>query len=154
MVCCLVRHVMGILHLFNGTPIEAFSKKQATVETTTYGSEFCAARTCMEQIAELRNYLKYLGLPIHEKTFVFDDNAAMVDSMRLPFSKLHKRYHILTYHNVRSIIARGIISLSHLRSNHNQSDIMSKHYSYSSVKPLLGILFDTIGNPFRGLNGI
>ena len=25
----------GILHLFNGTPIEAFSKKQATVETAT-----------------------------------------------------------------------------------------------------------------------
>ena len=45
----------GIFHLFNGTPIEAFSKKQATVETTTYGSNFCAARTCMEQVVKLKN---------------------------------------------------------------------------------------------------
>lgn len=139
----------GILHLFNGTPIEAFSKKQATVETATYGSEFCAARTCMEQIVELRNYLRYLGVPIHEKTFVFGDNAAMIDSARLPFSKLHKRHHILTYHHVRNIIASGIISLSHLRSSHNPSNIMSKHYSYSSAKQLLGILFNTVGDPFR-----
>lgn len=111
--------------------------------------KFCAAKTCMEQIVELRNYLRYLGVPIHEKTFVFGDNAAMIDSARLPFSKLHKRHHILTYHHVRNIIASGIISLSHLRSSHNPSNIMSKHYSYSSAKQLLGILFNTVGDPFR-----
>ena len=124
---------------------------QATVETATYRSEFCAARTCMEQIVELRNYLRYLGVPIHEKTFVFGDKTAMIDSARLPFSKLHKGHHILTYHYVRSIIASGIISLSHLKSSHNPLDIISKHYSYSSNKSLLGILFDTVANPFRRL---
>ena len=44
------RSVTGILHMVNGTPIEWYSKKQATVETATYGSEFVAARTCVEQI--------------------------------------------------------------------------------------------------------
>jgi hypothetical protein len=34
------RSVTGILHLINKTPIEWYSKKQATVETATYGSEF------------------------------------------------------------------------------------------------------------------
>lgn len=112
----------GILHLFNGTPIEAFSKKQATVEMATCGSEFCAARTYMEKTVEHRNYLRYLRVSIHEKTFLFGDNKAMIDSARLPFSKLHKRHHIFAYHYVRSIIASGIISLSHLSSNHNPSD--------------------------------
>jgi hypothetical protein len=37
------RSVTGILHLVNKTPIDWFSKKQATVETATYGSEFIAA---------------------------------------------------------------------------------------------------------------
>jgi len=37
--------VTGIFHLVNQTPIEWYSKKQATVETATYGSEFVAART-------------------------------------------------------------------------------------------------------------
>jgi hypothetical protein len=44
------RSVTGILHLMNKTPIEWYSKKQATVETATYGSEFVAARVCTEQI--------------------------------------------------------------------------------------------------------
>ena len=31
------RSVTGIIHLLNGTSIDAFSKKQATVEAATYG---------------------------------------------------------------------------------------------------------------------
>ena len=38
----------GILHMLNATPIDWFSKRQSTVETATYGSEFVAARTCTE----------------------------------------------------------------------------------------------------------
>jgi len=36
------RSVTGILDFVNQTPIDWFSKKQATVETATYGSEFVA----------------------------------------------------------------------------------------------------------------
>ena len=34
----------------NNCLIDWYSKKQNTVETSTYGSEFCAARTATEQI--------------------------------------------------------------------------------------------------------
>jgi hypothetical protein len=51
------RSVTGILHLANKTPIEWYSKKQATVETATYGSEFASARVCTEQIIDLHNKL-------------------------------------------------------------------------------------------------
>jgi hypothetical protein len=34
------RSVTGILHMINKTPLDWYSKKQATVETATYGSEF------------------------------------------------------------------------------------------------------------------
>jgi hypothetical protein len=49
--------VTGILHLVNKTPIDWFSKKQATVETATYGSEFVAACTCVKQVIELQHTL-------------------------------------------------------------------------------------------------
>jgi len=58
------KSVTGILHLINKTPIDWFSKKQATVETATYGSEFVVARTCTEQIIDLRNTLRYLGVSV------------------------------------------------------------------------------------------
>jgi hypothetical protein len=51
------RSVTGILHMVNKTPIDWFSKKQVTVETATYGSEFVAARICVEQIIDLCNSL-------------------------------------------------------------------------------------------------
>ena len=62
------RAVTGILHFFNQTPIEWYSKKQETVETATYGSEFTAARTATQQIAGLRQMLQYLGVPIGQSS--------------------------------------------------------------------------------------
>ena len=41
--CMTGRSVTGILHFINATPIDWFSKRQSTVETATYGSEFVAA---------------------------------------------------------------------------------------------------------------
>jgi hypothetical protein len=44
--------VTGILHMINKTPLDWVSKKQATIETTTYGSNFVAAQICVEQIID------------------------------------------------------------------------------------------------------
>jgi hypothetical protein len=49
-------------------PIDWYSKAQTTVETATYGSEFVAARTAVDQINYLRTTLRYLGVPIQEKS--------------------------------------------------------------------------------------
>jgi hypothetical protein len=54
------KSVTGILHMFNKTPIDWFSKLQGTVETATFGSEYVAAKTCTEQIIALRLTLCYL----------------------------------------------------------------------------------------------
>jgi hypothetical protein len=51
--------VTATLHFVNQTPIDWYPKKQATVETATYGSEFVAARTCAEQIIDLRSTLRF-----------------------------------------------------------------------------------------------
>ena len=64
------RSVTGILHLLNQTPIDWYAKKQATVETATYGSEYVASRTCLEQVIDIRNTLRYLGVPIRSKLHV------------------------------------------------------------------------------------
>jgi hypothetical protein len=58
------RSVTAILHFLNQTPMDWYSKKQATVETATFGSEFITARTTIDQIVDLRTTLCYLGIPI------------------------------------------------------------------------------------------
>jgi len=48
------KSVAGILHQLNKTPVDWCSKLQLTVETATFGSECVAARTCTEQVIDLR----------------------------------------------------------------------------------------------------
>ena len=40
------RSLTGCLHFINHTPIYSYSKRQAMVETATYGSEFVAFQNC------------------------------------------------------------------------------------------------------------
>ena len=142
------RSVTGILHMVNQTPIDWHSKKQPTVHTATYGSEFMAGRTCMEQVMELRDTLRYLGVPIRSKSYVFGDNKSMCDSAAFPDSKLHKRHNALSWHRVREVIAAGIAAICHIPGEHNPADILSKHWGHAKIwnvlKPLLFHKGDTI----------
>ena len=74
------RSVTACLHFINVTPIDHYRKKQATVETATYGSEFVVTRTCVKQIIDLCNTLRYLGVPILEQSHMFGDNESVVNS--------------------------------------------------------------------------
>jgi hypothetical protein len=96
---CLMtgRSVTGIIHLLNKMAIEWFTKKQGTAETATYGSEFVAARTGTEQLMDLRNTLRYLGVPI-TASVMFRDNKSVVDSSMIRYSQLNKRHTALSYH--------------------------------------------------------
>ena len=55
------KSLTGCLHFDNQIPVDWYSKKQATVETATYGSEFVAANTATKQIMDIRQTLRYLG---------------------------------------------------------------------------------------------
>ncbi len=136
--CMLMgRSVTGILDLVNQTPIDWYSKKQATVETATYGSEFVAARTCVEQVMDLRLTLRYLGVPIRTRSFMFGDNKTVVESSIRPHAKLHKRHMALSFHRVREAIAAKIIAFYHIEGVLNPADVLSKHWGYQQVRSLL-----------------
>jgi len=140
---CLLtgRSVTGIIHFLNKTPVEWFSKKQNTVETATYGSEFVAARICTEQVIDLRLTLRYLGVPIRSKSYMFGDNKSVVDSSTIPHSKLQKRHVALSFHRVRAAISAKILEFHFIDGSDNPADICSKHWGYQQIwkllKPLL-----------------
>jgi hypothetical protein len=131
------RSVTGILHLFNKTVVDWFSKKQATVETATYGAEFVAARTAMEQIIDLRIELRYLGVQVKGYTVMFGDNESVVNSSSVPHARLHKRHNALSFHKVREGIAAGIAKFHHIRSGDNPADLLSKQWGYATAWPTL-----------------
>ncbi len=139
--------VTGVLHFLNQTPVDWYTKKQATVETATYGAEFSAARTAVQQITALRLTLRYLGVPVHGSTYLFGDNESVIKSGSMPHSQLNKRWHGLAYHCTREAVASKMVSLHHIPGAINPSDVLSKHWGYSQVWLMLqGILF-WLGDP-------
>ena len=80
--------VTGVLHLINGMPIDWFSMRQDTVEIATYESEFVAARIATEQIIDLRIILRYLGVSIKGKAYMYGDNQSVITSSTIPHSCL------------------------------------------------------------------
>ena len=62
------RAVTAYLHLVNATPSQWYTKRQATVETAIFDSEFVAATIATDQIIDLSNTLIYLGVPIRSKS--------------------------------------------------------------------------------------
>ena len=140
--------VTGILHFLNKTPIDWYTKLQSTVETATFGSEYIAAKTCTEQIIDLRNTLRYLGVHVEGPSYMFGDNQTVVNTASEPSGKLHKRHNALAYHKTRYAVAADIIRFYHIKGETNPADILSKHWDYASVwsqlKPLLFWIGDTM----------
>ena len=111
----------------NQTPVHWFTKKQPTVETATYGSEFVAAKLAVEQIMAMRITLRYLGVQIHGATHLFGDNGSVVTNASIPDSPLRKRHQALAYHYTREAIAAGAVDFRHIPGEINPADILSKH---------------------------
>jgi hypothetical protein len=146
------RSLTATLHKLNDTVIDYHTRKQSTVESATYGSEFVAARTAVDQIIDLRNTLRYMGVPIRPKSYLFGDNESVVTSSSFPQSVIAKRHLLLSYHRVREAISAGYIGFYWMDGKDNPSDILSKHWDYprtwSHLKPLLFWRGDTT-NPKR-----
>ena len=66
----------GLLLFVNRAPVIWFSKRQNTVKTSTFGSEFTAMKTAVEHIEVLDYKLWMFGIPIEGPTNVFCDNKA------------------------------------------------------------------------------
>jgi ABC-type molybdenum transport system ATPase subunit/photorepair protein PhrA len=95
------------------------------VETATYGSEFVADRIYVEQVIELQNILRFLGVSFREKSYMFGDNKSVVYSSMQLNAKLRKH---AVFHHVREAIAAGIFGFYFIPGDDNPADILSKHW--------------------------
>ena len=111
-------------------------KRQATVESSTYGSELVAARIATEMVIEMRNNLRALGVPVNEPSYMFGDNMSVVTNTTLPSSSLKKKHNAITYHRVREAIAAGILGFVHVKGDHNVADVLTKPVNTTTHKSL------------------
>ena len=135
------RSVTGIILFINKTPVKWISKRQKTVESSTYGSEMVAARVATDLAVEFRYALRMLGVEVDGPAQMFGDNKSVIINTTIPSSQLKKKHNAICYHRVREAIAAKIINFFHIRSENNYADIMTKplpvNAFYRLVKPML-----------------
>ena len=120
------RSVSGILLLVNNTPIKWVSKRQKTVESSTYGSELVAARIATDHIVEYRYKLRMLGVPTTGPSTLLGDNKSVILSATLPSSTLKQKHNSIAYHRIREAIAASILRFAHIPSDQNLADLLTK----------------------------
>jgi hypothetical protein len=110
----------------NSAPIAWYSKRQNTVESSTFGSEFVALRVATEMCQALRYKLRMFGVAIDGPTSVMCDNKSVQTNASVPTSQLGKKHNAICYHKVRENVAAGVIRVGWVSSENNLADLFTK----------------------------
>ena len=131
------RSQTGILMFVNRAPIIWHSKRQNTVESSTFGSEIVAMKNAVELIEALRYKLRMMGIPIDGPASLYCDNEAVTKNCSNPESTLKKKHHSIAYHRNREAVAAGVIRIAWEDTRTNLADLFTKMLSVARRDELL-----------------
>jgi hypothetical protein len=116
----------GVILFLQRAPITWYSKRQNTVESSTFGSEFVAMKTAIEQVEAMRYKLRMMGIPVDGSTNVFCDNESVFKNATRPESTLKKKHNAIAYHRTREAIAASIVRIAWEDGRFNIADVLTK----------------------------
>ena len=120
------RSTTGIVIFVQGAPITWYSKRQNTIESSVFGSEYVALKIAIEKNEALRYKLRMMGIPIEEASNVFCDNQSVVTNSTIPQSTLQKKHNMVAYHKVRESVALKAVRIAHEKGKMNMADALTK----------------------------
>ena len=133
----------GVMLFAQNALIRSYSKRQNTVESSTFSSELVAMRIARDFTVELRLKLKSIGVPLIGPTNMYCDNQGVVKNTSVPESTLTKKHNSINYHIVRESAAAGILRVGKEDTETNISDCLTKLLPYSRKSQLLfNVLYD------------
>jgi hypothetical protein len=135
------RSQTGIIIYLNNAPIDWYSKRQNTVESSTFGSEFVAMRVAVEKIRALRYKLRMFGIPIDGPTNILGDNESVVNAASKVEGRLNKKHNAICYHAVREACAAGWVRVGWEPTETNVADLFTKMLPVETRGRLLSSIF-------------
>jgi hypothetical protein len=120
------RSISGLIVFVGRTPVVAISKRQSSVQSSTYGAEFLAARAATEEILSIRYFLRSFGVKVTQASRIFGDNMSVLLNITEPDSQLKKKHLCIAYHILRENIASHVLEAFYIPSAQNYSDFLTK----------------------------
>ena len=128
----------GFVIFMNRAPVIIYSKRQNTVEASSFSSEFIAMKACIEHITALRFKLRMFGVPIIDATKILCDNASVVKNSTILSSTLNKKHSSIAYHSVRWHVAAGVVKIAWISTDYNLADPLTKRLCAEKRNALFG----------------
>lgn len=116
----------GFLVYLNCALVHWFSKKQTSVESSSFGSEFVAMKQCCEYLQGLRYKLRMMGIPCEGPVYIEGDNQSVLANTTIPDSTLKKMSQSIAYHFVREGAARDEWRTTYVSTHDNEADLLTK----------------------------
>ena len=131
----------GHILFVNRAPVKWVSRRQNTVETSAFSSEFIAMKQCIEDIEHLRYKLKMFGVPLdedHTATYILCDNEGVVNNSSFVHSTLNKKHSDIAYHFTRWNVAAGVVKVAWVSTDRNIADALTKRLPEPKREYLFG----------------
>ena len=116
----------GFFVYLNCSLVYWMSKKQTSVESSSFGSEFVAMKQCCEYLRGLRYKLRMMGIPCEGPVYVSGDNQSVLANTTIPDSTLKKKSQSICYHFVREGAARDEWRTSYVNTHDNEANLLTK----------------------------
>jgi len=113
----------GFLVWLNISLVYFMIKKKASVETSSFGAEFCAMRQCCDYLCGLRYKLCMMGIEILDPCYVEGNNQSVLANTNNPGSTLKKKTQSISYH----FVSEGVARKEWMTDTHdNYADLLTK----------------------------
>ena len=117
-------------------PILRLSKRQDTVKSSTFGSEFVALRQARDMIVALRYKLRMFGVPIQGPADVFCDSQGVVKNACISESTLSNKHNEINIHAMCEAAAAGILCVGKGNGVTNLENGFTKVLTADRRKPI------------------
>lgn len=129
------RSVSGGIIMCGGSCVSWFSRTQKCVTLSTTEAEYVAMAEVLKEALFLRQVWRFMlpkaGMPCIP---LFEDNEGAIQIARNPVTNSNSKHIDVRYHFIRDLVARKEISISHVSSELQHADFLTKAISKKSFE--------------------
>ncbi|KAL7460010.1 hypothetical protein ACHAXS_000478 [Conticribra weissflogii] len=118
-------HSAFLIYL-NTALISWYSKRQSTIKTCTFGTEFVSMKTGIDALQGINYKLHMMDMPIDGATHIYGYSMSVINNTSKLESVLKKKNKAVCYHTVCKPVAMGESLTTHIDGNGNPTDLLTK----------------------------